>query len=180
MKRLRIAFDLDGVIVDKPPLIPKSLIEKWFRGTKEKTLNYRIPSSRFEIAVRKLSHFYLFRPPIKENLKAVADLSRSQRYRLYIISGRYSFLKNETRAWLERRGINSYFHKIYLNSKNEQPYLFKEKILKKIKAEWYVDDDNLIADYLAKNLKTKIYCFGKQKHACLEAKGINYLSDIRT
>lgn len=161
MARIRIAFDLDGVIIDKPPLVPKRLLEWLFRGWKENGLHYRFPHSKIEQKIRKISHFYLFRPPIKKNIEFVKKLSKNPKYELYAVSGRYSFLREETEKWLEKRKIKGIFKEVFINMPDEQPHLYKEKKLREMKAEIFVDDDGLLADYLAEKSKAKIYCFSK-------------------
>jgi len=159
-KTIKIAFDLDGVIVDKPPLIPKKLLEFLFRGKKkEDKLHYRFPKLKVEQYIRKLSHFYLFRPPIKENINFIKQIAKDSKYEIYVVSARYSFLKKETDLWLKKRGIKNLFKKIYLNFKDEQPHLFKERILKEIGADIFIDDDELLVEYLSKRIKGDIYCF---------------------
>lgn len=177
-KKIKIAFDLDGVIIDKPPIIPKRLLERLFRGDGGKSLHYRFPASKIEQAIRKISHFYLFRPPIRKNIEFIRELTKDKRYELYIVSARYSFIEKETFKWLEKRKINNIFKGIYLNIKDEQPHLFKEKILSELKPDIFIDDDGLIADYLGeKFINIKICCFSQGKQPCLRAKKIKALKD---
>lgn len=164
MDKIKIAFDLDGVIIDKPPLIPKKLLERLFKGGNGRKLHYRFPKSKLERLVRKISHFYLFRPPIKSNIEFIEKLAKNSKYELYIISGRYSFLKKETDTWLKKRSIDKLFKEVFLNFDDQQPHLFKEEVVKRLKPDIFVDDDCLIVDYLnSKNLLTKVYCFIGEK-----------------
>lgn len=175
MGKIKIAFDLDGVIIDKPPLIPKKLIERLFKGGNHGGLHYRYPKSKLEILVRKISHYYLFRPPIKKNIEFIKELAESDKYELYIVSGRYSFLEKETENWLKKRGIKNYFKNVFINLKNMQPHLYKEEKLKEINPVLFIDDDFLLADYLADKLKTaKIFCLSKNNNS--SSKAINVLS----
>jgi hypothetical protein len=149
-----IAFDLDGIFVDKPPLIPKKMIEWLFRGWcgPKNRLYYRFPSTKTEQLVRQLSHFYLFRPALKSNIRYLRQLSRSGHYRLYLVSSRYSFIHCQTERWLKKRRIYSLFDRIYLNSEDLQPHLFKEKTLTKLAVDYFLEDDPLIFSYLQKKL----------------------------
>lgn len=159
-KNLKIAFDLDGVIVDKPPLVPKALLERLFKGGGSNKLHYHFPHSLLEQFIRKLSHFYILRPPIKNNISFIKEIAKNGQYELYVVSGRYSFLEKETETWLEKRKLKGLFKNIYLNKGNEQPHLFKEKILKEIKPDIFIDDDEAIVDYLCHKIKgSRIYCF---------------------
>jgi hypothetical protein len=147
-----LAFDLDGVLINKPPFIPKKVLEYLFRGCKKNGLCYRFPSTKTEQLIRQLSHYYLLRPPIAENILFLQKLASQQKFQLYLISSRYSFLHSTTIYWLKKRQIKKLFTKIILNKKNEQPHLFKEKQLKKIKPKAYFEDDSAIAGYLGRKL----------------------------
>lgn len=153
-EKTKIAFDLDGVIVDKPPLIPKGVLEWLFRGRcRKEELCFYFPQSGWEQSLRKFSHFYLFRPPIKENIDLIKKIAQDPRYEIYIVSGRYSFLTKETTNWLSKWQINdSWFKKIYTNLTNEPPHLFKEKVLRQIRADIFVDDNLQTVEYLRKRM----------------------------
>ena len=175
MEKTKTAFDLDGVIINKPPLIPKKLMERLFKGKNHNGLHYRFPKSKLEILIRKISHYYLFRPPIRKNIKFIKELAKNDKYELYIVSGRYSFLEKETENWLKKRGIKDLFKKVYINLNDEQPHLFKEKKLKEINPISFVDDDFLLADYLTDKIKTtKIFCLSKNNN--FSSKAINVLA----
>jgi len=178
IKKIKVALDLDGVIIDKPPLVPKKLLEWLFRGGKKDGLHYRFPNTKFEQKIRKLSHFYLFRPLINQNIAFVKEIGQNSNYELHVVSARYSFLEKETKNWLKKRGIDNLFREVHLNLENEQPHLFKEKVLRKIKADIFIDDDNLLADYLVGRLKRiKIFCLTAHGAFCKNAKNISYLEE---
>lgn len=161
--KIKIAFDLDGVIIDKPPLIPKKLIEWFFRDNRKGELCYRFPRSKAEQKIRQLSHFYLFRPPINKNLNFIKRLAGLGDYELYVVSGRYSFLRVETETWLQKRNIKRLFKQVILNCRNEQPHLFKEKIIRELKPDFFIDDDLPLTKYLSKRVKNiSIFCFPQQ------------------
>ena len=152
MKKIRIGLDFDGVIANKPPLVSKKMIEKLFKGGK-KGLHYRFPNSRLEQLIRKLSHFYLCRPPFRKNLELVKELGKKEGYELFLITSRYSFLESETYNWLKKRKINDVFSKYILNLKDQQPHIFKKAALKELNLDYYFEDDPLIVGYLGKEIK---------------------------
>jgi len=155
LKDAKIAFDLDGVLADKPPLVPKALLEYLFRGKTKKYLHYRYPKAKAEINLRKFSHFYLFRPPIKRNIVFLKRIKEAGA-KVYLVSSRYSFLKEETRIWLKKRGLANTFEEIFLNLKDEQPHLFKEKVLREIKPDFYLEDDRSVVDYLKRKISSRL------------------------
>jgi len=166
-KKPRFGFDLDGVIVDKPPLIPKKLLEWLFKGGK-RGLNYRFPKSRFEQIIRKLSHFYLFRPPIKKNIILIRKIHQQKKHDFYLVSSRYSFLQKKTQFWLKKRKINDLFKEIHLNFKNKPPHLFKEKTIRELELDYFFEDDAEVANYLKKSFKkTKVFRVHKKDNRLL-------------
>lgn len=155
--KIRLGFDFDGVLVDKPPFIPQKFLEWLFKGGQE-GLHYHFPQSQLAQTIRRFSHFYLLRPPLKKNIAFIKKLAQDKKYQLFLISSRYSFLEKETNTWLKKRGIINSFKEIYLNLKNNQPHLFKEKIIKDLKLDYYFEDDPLIANYLGQKLKKTRVC----------------------
>src|SRR3989344_1182570 len=119
-KTIRIGFDLDGIFIDKPPLVPKKLIEWLYRSHNNKQLSYRYPKTNFEKLVRKISHHYRLRPPINENLDFIRKLSKDEKFELYVISSRYNFLEDRTKKWIKIHNLNGVFKEVHLNLKNEQ------------------------------------------------------------
>ncbi|HUW24517.1 MAG TPA: hypothetical protein VMW04_02705 [Patescibacteria group bacterium] len=163
-RKIRVAFDLDGVIVDKPPLIPQRLIDRLFKGGNQRELRYRFPRFKLEKYLRKISHYYLFRPPIGNNIALIRRLAREKEYELFVISGRYSFLKDETKNWLKKRELEDLFAEVFVNLGDEQPHLFKERMLRKIKADIFVEDDEEIASFLKEKLSSlKVVCPSNKK-----------------
>jgi len=167
-KKIRLGFDLDGIIVDKPPLVPKKMIERLFKGSKE-SLSYRFPKSKLEQFIRKLSHFYLFRPAIRRNIVLIRNLKQLKNYQVFLISSRYSFLAKETKLWLKKRRIANIFKEIYLNTENEAPHLFKEKMINKLRINYFFEDDHDIVNYLRKKLqKTEVLLVGQNSEGMIE------------
>jgi hypothetical protein len=150
MKRLqKIGFDLDGIFIGPPLFVPKTIVEHIYKKS-NKNLSYRIPGE-FEKKIRILSHYYLLRPPIKRNIKALMGLSKTENLSIFLISSRFSFLKSRTETWLKLRSITDLFKKMYFNYDNEQPHIFKDRIIKLEKIDKFVDDDLDLLIYLATN-----------------------------
>ncbi len=156
-KIIKIGFDLDGVIVGKPPLVSKGLIEFLTKKPANSSLHFRFPKSLFEQYVRKFSHFYLFRPPLRQNIDFIKKLN-SKKYELYVISGRYSFLTLETDCWLKKRDLGNLFKAVFINLGNEQPHLFKERIIKELNLDYFFEDDPDTVAHLGKKIsRTKTF-----------------------
>lgn len=147
---MNIGFDLDRVLINYPPFIPPRVIDYLYRHHDKKTLTYRIPHTKVEQFLRRLSHFYFFRPAIASNVYFVTHFPHNPHpHKLYLISSRYKFLEQLTHDILHRYGMGNVFSSINLNTRNEQPHHFKEKKIKELKVNLYVDDDLDLLKHLA-------------------------------
>ena len=151
-KKIKVGFDLDGVVINKPLFIPQFIIDLLVRGKKDHQLSYRYPSTNIEREIRILSHNPLFRPPIKKNIKLIQKLYKSNGYELFVVSSRYSFLENRTKEWFKFYKKGKFFKKIYINTKNEQPHIYKERMINKLGLDIFIDDDARLVKYLKENL----------------------------
>jgi len=160
---MNIGFDLDGIFIDKPPIIPKWLIEMLYKEKDTTSLHYRIPGF-WEQKVRKLSHIPFLRPPIKKNLEKLTIIAHQEKSSLFIISSRFNFLQHETQRIVEKYGFHKIFKKTFFNSGDEQPHLFKNRLLQEQKIDIFVDDDLALLSFLAiENPKIIFYWLNPKK-----------------
>lgn len=153
MKKIKIGFDLDGVIIGKPFFIPNALMEILVRERHKKGLSYRFPESKLEINLRILSHYPFLRPPIKKNIKLIRELYKSRNYEIFVVSSRYSFLKNRTQEWFAHYNLHKFFKEIHINLNDEQPHKYKAKMIQQLKLNVFIDDDKPLLEYLRRTLK---------------------------
>lgn len=146
---MNIGFDLDKVFIDTPPFIPKTIIDKLYKKKDNGTLVYRIPGKPEQI-VRRLSHLSFLRPPMKKNLDFLRNLSKDKN-KLYLISSRFKFLEKPTNKVVHKHGFNKIFDEMHFNFLNEQPHVFKTRIIKKLNLDFYIDDDLSLLNYAAKH-----------------------------
>ena len=85
----------------------------------------------------------------------IKQLIKDKKIKAYIITARYSYLKNDLEEWLNKMKVNKYFSGIYYNQNDEQPHLFKERMIKKLNLDIFVEDNLDIVSYLSS--KFKIY-----------------------
>lgn len=176
---MNIGFDLDKIFVDYPPFIPNWVIDKLYKERDNGVLLYRIPG-RFEQKLRQLSHQPFLRPPLKHNLSFLQVLAKNNTHTLYLISSRFGFLKKQTERLSKKQNFNSIFKKLYFNYDNEQPHEFKNKILKQLKIDRYIDDDLSLLKYLAKNNpSSKFYWLNSSINKEIE-KNIIAVTDIQS
>lgn len=173
-----IGFDLDGIFVGGPPLVPGRLIEWLYRGPQDHEPRYRFPSTKFEQMVRKLSHYYILRPKISNNIKFIQELSKNKNLSIYLISSRYKFLEDETFEIVKKYDIFDCFSKIYLNTKNEQPHLFKKRVLESLKLDIFVEDDLMLLKYLSNDFKGIIFLWYNPVRGTKLPEGIRYIKKL--
>ncbi len=148
-KKINIGIDIDGIFVDKPPLVPARVINYLYRKTNNKSLEYKIPLNYFDKKIRIISHLKIFRPIIKNNLNWLKENSSNTNINIFIVSGRYSFLENRTKKLLKNNGIVLKNERIKLNTKDIQPHIFKDQIVKNLNIDYMIDDDIFMLKYLS-------------------------------
>lgn len=153
---MNIGFDFDKVFINYPPFFPAKLIDRLYKQRDNGVLLYRIPSHPEQL-FRKVTHLPFLRPPIQENLTFLKSIPKKNN-KLYLISSRYKFLEPETTRLVKKYQLDTVFDKMYFNFENQQPHLFKEKILKKLHLDLYIDDDLSLLKHVSKsNPKTKFF-----------------------
>lgn len=152
---LRVGFDLDGVILYNPARVFRPAIYILKKVFLKKRLGFfYYPRSKIEKSLWWLFHkSSIF---IASGFDEIIKLARKGKIQAYIITGRYSFLKKDLDQWLEKMNINSHFKGVFYNKKDEQPHVFKEKIIKKLKLDIFVEDNFDITNYLAKKTPAKV------------------------
>ena len=147
---MNIGFDLDKIFIDYPPLVPDAFINRLYKQKSNGVLLYRMPS-KVEITMRILSHHPLFRPPIRDNIKFVEDLAKSKKHKHYLISSRFSFLMRQTEFIVKKYNFDKIFDSMFFNFKDQQPHIFKDQVIKKMKIDLYVDDDLPLLEFVSEN-----------------------------
>lgn len=161
---MNLGFDLDKIFVDYPPFIPGSLIDRLYKKKANGVLQYRIPS-KTEQVFRLMTHHPFIRPLIKENIAFIQSLHRNNKYKNFLISSRYGFLKNRTAELMKQLNFHSLFEELHFNYHNEQPHEFKEKVMKELRIDRYVDDDLPLLRYLALKQKEKHFFWFNSKRS---------------
>jgi hypothetical protein len=163
---MNIGFDLDKVFIDYPPFIPDTLFNKFYKKKDNGVLLYRIPSYPEQL-LRKSLHMPILRPGIKENLAFLRSISKRE-HKLFLISSRFKFLEGTTQRLIKKYELDKVFDGLYFNFANEQPHLFKDRIISKLNLDLYIDDDLSLLRHVARNnARTKFFWLTPQieKHS---------------
>lgn len=158
-KILKVGFDLDGVILDNPirTLRPIAKSLKFIKPLifKQKKEPFYYPKSKLEKFLWWLLHKTSWR--INPNLKKLKKLVKEKKIKVYVITGRYSFLKNDFDFWVKKLKKLKIFTDFYINKKDLQPNEFKIKIINKLKLDIFVEDNWDIIEKMNSKTKTKIF-----------------------
>lgn len=162
-KVLKVGFDLDGVILYNPIRVARPIIA-FFKSiffNHKKPLFFYYPKTKIEKLFWKILHLSsLFPAP---GVNEIKKLVKEKKIKAYLITGRYSFLENDFQQWIKKLKLKNFFEGIYFNKNDLQPHLFKEKMIKKLNLDIYIEDNWDIVNYLQKTLansnskKTKIF-----------------------
>lgn len=165
---MNIGFDFDKVFINYPPFMPDKLINRIYKKRDNGGLLYRMPKKP-EQFIRQLSHHHLFRPPISDNISFLRSIPKKGN-KLYLISSRFGFLKKRTNYLVKKYGFEEIFDEMFFNFENQQPHVFKNKVLKKISLDLYVDDDFSLVTYLAKRNSTTSFFWLNNKTKFIKLK----------
>lgn len=177
---MNLGFDLDKIFIDYPPFIPATIINRLYKKSLDGSLSYRIPG-KLEQLVRLLTHHPIFRPPISKNIQFVKSITTNKTNKYYLISSRYGFLKPRTNQLIKKHGLDKIFNRMFFNFNNEQPHLFKNRIIKRLKLNRYVDDDLPLLEFLShQNPDIKLFWLNKKLSKLLKKNifAIMHLSEI--
>jgi len=159
---MNIGFDLDKIFIDYPPFVPAGLINRLYKQKSNGVLLYRIPP-KLEQIIRVISHHPLLRPLITKNIQFVEYLSKNKKHKYYLISSRFSFLKERTEAIVKKYKFDKIFDNMLFNFRDQQPHIFKDEVIKKMKVDRYIDDDLPLLEFVSKkNPNTKFFWLNKK------------------
>jgi len=154
-KVLKVGFDLDGVLLYNPVRIFRPIIyfiKKYI--LKRKTNQFYYPKNKLEQLIWLFLHkSSLFPAP---GVKEIKQLIKEKKIKAYVISARYESLKEDFLFWKKKIDPENLFSSWYYNEKNDQPHLYKEKMIKKLNLDIFVEDNWDIVKYLkTQNSKLK-------------------------
>jgi hypothetical protein len=139
-KQLRVGFDLDGVLLYNPARIARPIIvffKKIF--LKQGVDKFHYPKTKIQKIIWLMLHKVVFGPA--SGYEELKKLIKTKKIKAYIITGRNESLKNDFYSWMKKLDADKYFSGSYFNDENEQPYEFKEKMIKKLNLDIYVEDN---------------------------------------
>ncbi len=153
---LRVGFDLDGVLLYNPARIarfPIAIFKRLF--LRKRRIKFYYPKRPWEKGLWRVFHWSsLFVAPGFDEIKRLVEKGKIE---AYLVTARYSFLENDLKWWLKRMKIDHTFAGIHHNKKDEQPHLFKERMIKDLDLDVFVEDNFDIVKHLTQKTKAKIF-----------------------
>jgi hypothetical protein len=155
-KALKVGFDLDGVLLYNPARIFRPLIffiKKYF--LRRDTTKFYYPRNRLEKTIWYLLHKSSLWPA--PGIDRLYQMAKKKKIKVYIISARYESLKSDFDSWIKKIDPDHLFAGYFYNDQNDQPHLYKKKMIKKLGLDIFVEDNWDIVKYLKTGMKTKIF-----------------------
>jgi len=155
-KIIRIGLDFDGVVAYNPLRIVRAPITLIKRNIlKNKKTEFYVPTSPLMKLLFWIPHQLSFFPG--RGMGFLRKLVEEKKVEAYIVSGRYGYLDAQIPLWLKQRGLFDIFTGVYANKESEQPHLYKERMVKKLRLDYFIEDNLDIVEHLTKKTQTQVY-----------------------
>lgn len=154
---LKVGFDLDGVLLYNPVRVVRPIIYFVKKSLlKRDTDKFYYPKNPLEKLLWKvIHHTSLWPAPGRERL---LKLIKDKKIKAYIVSARYELLRDDFKKWVKIIDPKKTFSGYFFNNKNEQPQVFKEKMVKRLDLDVFVEDNwDIVKKLNGRRQKTKIY-----------------------
>lgn len=150
-----VGFDLDGVLFFNPLRVVRRPIELFKKYILRKdTMSFYIPKTKIEQLMWKVVHMSSLTPA--KGWETIRELKELGIIEPYLITARFECLKNDFRRCKNRIKADEYFAGTFHNEKNEQPHLFKERMVRELGIKYFVEDNWNIVDHLTKSTDAKV------------------------
>jgi len=153
---LRVGFDMDGVLLYNPARIVRPIISSIKQiFLKKKGLRFYYPKKGYEKLFWRLVHkSSIYNAP---GISEISELVKAGKIEAYLITARYNFLGPSVTKWIKKNKLEKTFTQVIYNSQDEQPHEFKERMIKKLGIDIYIEDNFDIVNHLAKTTQIKIF-----------------------
>ncbi len=149
-KILKVGFDLDGVLLYNPARLFRPIIAL----IKRKKIIINRNHLEFYVPKPGLGQFFwelLHKSSmwLAPGFNEIEELKKAKKIEAYLITGRFGHLQENYEMWRKKMNADSLFMKSFMNSSDEQPHLFKERLIRELKLDYFIEDNWDIVQYLA-------------------------------
>ena len=155
-KKLRVGFDLDGVLLYNPARIVRpiiSLMKKKKVLIDREELEFYVPKPGVGQFFWELLHKSSVW--VAPGFEQIEQLKNQKLIEPYLITGRFGHLKQDYLKWKQKMRADQLFLNCYMNDRDEQPHLFKERMIKELKLDVFIEDNWDIVQYLEQTFSQK-------------------------
>jgi hypothetical protein len=149
VNKLRVGFDLDGVLLYNPARIVRPIIAQLKKkqiAFNRRELEFYVPQPGPQQLFWELLHKSSM--CLAPGFKQLVKLKEEGAIEPYLITGRFGHLQANFENWKKKMQADEVFVNCYMNGKNEQPHLFKERLIKELQLDVFVEDNWDIVRYL--------------------------------
>lgn len=146
-KTIKVGIDFDGVLAYNPFRVaraPVVYIKRKLLGVKK--TKFYIPTGGIEKFIWTLLHESSILPAIGTEM--LRELVISNYIEAHLVTARYSFLQKSLYRWLERHDMKHLFTSITINEKDEQPHIYKARVIAEKKFDYFIEDNLDIVTHL--------------------------------
>lgn len=157
MKKIVVGFDFDGVVAYNPARLarfPIAVIKRHVLGIHD--VSFFVPKTPLQRTLWALAHESSFFPA--QGAALLRQLIRNHRIEAHLVTSRFAFLAPNLARFLKRWDLSDCFESITLNTREEQAHVYKERVIREKKFDYFIEDNWDIVEHLGKKkLKTQIH-----------------------
>ena len=147
---LKVGFDLDGVILYNPARVARPILAFLSNQVLHKQKKeFYIPKTPFAEWFWQMLHKTSLTP--SPAYKSVQKLISEGKIEAYLITGRYHTLESDFDHWLDKLDARSYFQSCVYNKDNEQPHIFRKRMIEMFGVNIFIEDNWDIVRLLNEN-----------------------------
>lgn len=150
---LLIGCDFDGVVMYNPLRVIRPLMQflKIKRVMKRRQLEFFMPSSSWQKWLWLLAHQSSLFPAT--GISELRRLTQTSWFKAELVTGRSTFLASDLYQKLKWFKLTDLFRRVHVSASDEQPHLFKERVIQERGLEYFIEDNWDIASYLSERLE---------------------------
>lgn len=148
-KILKVGFDLDGVLLYNPARIIRpiiSLLKKKKLLINRQQLVFYVPKPGLGQFLWELLHKSSVW--VAPGFPEIEELKKAKKIEPYLITGRFGHLQENYNKWRKKMKADKIFVRSFMNASDEQPHIFKERMIKELKLDFFIEDNWDIVQYL--------------------------------
>jgi hypothetical protein len=147
-RKIIVGLDFDGVVAYNPARLtrlPIALIKKHLLGIHN--VSFFVPKTPLQRGLWALAHESSMFP--SRGAQLLRDLTSQNVIEAHLVTSRFAFLEQNLYQFLNRWNLRQCFTSITLNKREEQPHKYKERVIRKMKFDYFLEDNWDIVAHLS-------------------------------